>query len=176
MIITDVIPVNGQLGLQGYVFDFDLVKHGYNYLTDTIKFVELTYDFSKLVDPIDDFENFDTLETIQLNSYLFDGRMNILDINPGLLSQRLSWRKDISYCQKENYDTGECEINLDLKGNAREFLSIYNGNIWLSEVSFSVDVTRTSVSEPSTVILLFLGLTMIFIGRRVKRSKKYDFL
>ncbi len=174
IIITDIIPVNKQLGLQGYNFNFDLAKHGYSHVTDTINYIELTYDFSNWVDSIDDFENFDTLETIQLNSYLFDGRSNFHDINPGLIQQRLSWNKDISYCQKENYDTGECELNLDLKGNAREFLSIYNGNIWLNDVRFSADITRASVSEPSAMILLLMGLAMIIFGGQVQPFNKTD--
>ncbi len=174
IIITDTIPVHKQLELRGYNFYFDLAQHGYNHVTDTINYIVLIYDFSKSVDPIDDFENFDTLETIQLNSYLFDGRSNFHDINPGLIQQGLSWTKNIDYCQKENYDTGECEFNLDLKGNAREFLGVYSGSIWLSDVKFSVDVTRVSVSEPSTIILLLLGLAMIIGGRKVQQFNKYN--
>lgn len=161
LVISDVISVNKTLDLTWRAFDFDLTKHGYNHLTDTINYVELSYDFSKMVDDVDDFENYETLETIQLNSYIFDGRINYFDINPGIISQRLSWQKDESYCEKENYDTGECEFNLDLKGNAREFLSVYSGNIWLGDVTFSVDVTRKEVPEPSSIILFFLGLLSI---------------
>lgn len=164
-VITDVISVDKPLASGGYSFDFDLTKHGYNHLTDTINFVELSYDFSKMIDPGDDYDNMDTLETIQLNSYLFDGRINFYDINPGVLQQRLSWTKDESYCQHENYHTGECELNLDLNGTAREFLSVYNGDIWLSDVKFSVDVTRVGVPEPSSLILLVLGLFSLFAAR-----------
>jgi hypothetical protein len=171
-VISDVISVNKTLDLTWRSFDFDLTKHGYNHLTDTINFVELSYDFSKMVDEVDDFDNYDTLETIQLNSYLFDGRVNYFDINPGIISQRMSWQKDESYCEKENYDTGECEFNLDLNGNAREFLSVYSGKIWLSDVTFSVDVTRKEVPEPSSALLLLIGLLTTFVLRtRLVRKK-----
>lgn len=171
-VISDVISVNKTLDLTWRSFDFDLTKHGYNHLTDTINFVELSYDFSKMIDEVDDFDNYDTLETIQLNSYLFDGRVNYFDINPGIISERMSWQKDESYCEKENYDTGECEFNLDLDGKAREFLSVYSGNIWLSDVTFSVDVTRKQVPEPSSVLLLFVGLlTTVVLRTRSARKK-----
>jgi hypothetical protein len=172
-VISDVVSVNKTLDLTWRYFDLDLTKHGYNHLTDTINFVELSYDFSKMVDEVDDFENYETLETIQLNSYIFDGRVNYFDINPGIISQyRLHWQKDESYCEKENYDTGECEFNLDLNGTARETLSVYSGHIWLSDVTFSVDVTRKEVPEPSSVLLLFIGLlTTIVLRTRSVRKK-----
>ncbi|RYY76405.1 MAG: PEP-CTERM sorting domain-containing protein [Gammaproteobacteria bacterium] len=171
-VISDVISVNKTLDLTWRSFEFDLTKQGYNHLTDTINFVELSYDFSKMIDETDDFENYETLETIQLNSYIFDGRANYHDINPGVLSQRVGWLKDDTYCQKENYDTGECEFNLDLNGTAREFLSVYSGNIYLSNVTFSVDVTRTEVPEPSSVLLLFVGLltTLVLRTRSARKT------
>lgn len=165
LIISDVILVNKTLDLTWHRFDFDLTKHGYNHLTDSINSIELSYDFSKMIDEVDDFENYETLETIQLNSYIFDGRINYFDINPGVISQRTSWQKDESYCEKENYDTGECEFNLDLNGTARESLSVYSGNVWLGDVTFSVDVTRAEVPEPSAITLLFLGLLLMVIVR-----------
>ncbi len=165
LVISDVISVNKTLELDWRSFEFDLTKHGYNHLTDTIKFVELSYDFRKMVDEGDDYENLDTLETIQLNSYIFDGRANFIDINPEIIHQRVSWRKDESYCQKENYDNGECEFNLDLNGTARESLSVYNGSIFLGDVTFSVDVDRVSVPEPSPFILFGLGVLAMFVAR-----------
>jgi hypothetical protein len=171
-VISDVISVNKTLDLTWRSFDFDLTRHGYNHLTDTINFVELSYDFSKMVDQVDDFDNYETLETIQLNSYIFDGRINYFDINPGVISQRLSWQKDDAYCQKENYDTGECEFNLDLNGTARESLSVYSGNVFLSDVTFSVDVTRKEVPEPSSILLLVVGLlTTVVLRTRLVRKK-----
>ncbi len=172
-VISDVISVNKTLDLTWRSFDFDLTKHGYNHLTDTINFVELSYDFSKMVDEVDDFDNYETLETIQLNSYIFDGRVNYFDINPGVISERASWIKDESYCEKENYDTGECEFNLDRDGKAREFLAVYSGNIWLSDVTFSVDISRKEVPEPSSALLLFVGLlTTVVLRTRSVRKKK----
>ena len=171
-VISDIVSVNKTLDLSSRSFDFDLTKHGYNHLTDTINFVELSYDFSKMVDEVDDFDNYETLETIQLNSYIFDGRINFFDINPGVISQRLSWQKDDEYCQKENYDTGDCEFNLDLNGTAREFLSVYSGNVYLSDVTFSADVTRKQVPEPSSALLLFVGLlTTVVLRTRSFRKK-----
>lgn len=164
LIIKDVISVNKILELDWRTYDFDITKHGYNHLTDTINFVTLTYDFSKMVDEFDDYDDYTTMETIQLNSYIFDGRSNIYNLDPGILTQRLHWTKDESYCQKENYDTGECEFNLDLKGTARESLAVYNGNIWLGDVTFSVDVTRTNLPESSPFILVALGLIALSIG------------
>jgi len=172
-VISDVISVNKTLDLTSYIFDFDLAKRGYNHLTDTINLVELSYDFSKMIDEVDDFDNYDTLETIQTNSYIFDGRVNYFDINPGIISDRLSWQKDESFCQKENYYTGDCEFNLDSKGTAREFLSVYSGKVWLSDVTFSVDVTRNEVPEPSSALLLMIGLlTTIVIRARSSRKNR----
>ena len=161
LIITDVISVNKTLDLGSRVFDFDLTKHGYNHLTDSINFVELSYDFSKTIDDFDDYDDPDTVETIQFNSYIFDGRTNYYDINPEVITQRTSWHKDETYCQRENYNNGECELNLDLFGKAEEFLSVYNGKIWLGDVTFSVDVTRTEVPEPSSIILVMMGIIAI---------------
>jgi len=172
LVITDVISVNKTLDVGSRVFDFDLTKHGYNHLTDSINSVELSYDFSKTIDDFDDYDDPSTVETIQFNSYIFDGRTNYYDINPEIITQRTSWRKDESYCQRENYNNGECELNLDLFGKAEEFLSVYNGKIWLGDVTFSVDVTRSEVPEPSAVILLMMGLFAIFSKKiRVKAHK-----
>jgi hypothetical protein len=165
LIISDVISVNKTLEIDWRSYEFDLTKHGYNHVTDTIKFVELTYDFSKMIDEGDDFDDPTTVETIQLNSYIFDGRVNFYDINPGIIKQRFSWTKDETYCQKENYNNGECEFNLDLNGTAQEFLAVYNGNIFLGDVTFSVDVDRVDVPEPSPSILLGLGLVAMYFAR-----------
>lgn len=171
LVISDIIYINKTLDLGWHTFDFDVTKRGYNHLTDTINFVELSYDFSKMVDEGDDYEDPNTLESIQLNSYIFDGRNYIYNLDPGIILQRLSWRKDESFCQKENYDTGECDLNLDLNGSARELLAVYNGNIWLGEVRFSVDVTRTNVPEPSSFILMGLGLFAIFLGVKLRHRE-----
>ena len=165
LIISDVISVNRTLKIDWRAYDFDLTKHGYNHLTDTIKYIELSYDFSKMVDEGDDFDNFDTLESIQLNSYIFDGRVNYHDINPGIIKERVGWMKDESYCEKENYNNGECEFNLDLNGTAREFLAVYSGNVFLSDVTLSVDVDRVNVPEPSPFILFGLGLVAMYFAR-----------
>jgi hypothetical protein len=172
VIISDVISVNKTLDIGSLIFDFDLTKHGYNNLTDSINFVELSYDFSKTVDEVDDYDDPSTMETIQFNSYIFDGRTNYYDINPEVITQRTSWNKDDTYCQRENYDNGECELNLDLFGNAEEFLSVYNGKIWLGDVKFSVDVTRTEVPEPSSSILLAMGLFAMFFMRACSVKRK----
>jgi hypothetical protein len=174
LVITDVISVNKTLDLGWRAFDFNITKHGYNHLTDTINFVELSYDFSKMVDQGDDYNNDSTLESIQLNSYIFDGRNYLYDINPGIISERVSWTKNESFCQYEDYDTGTCELNLDLNGTARELLSVYNGNIFLGDVTFLVDVTRANVPEPATGVLLILSLFSFCLrrklGRRVERN------
>lgn len=165
LIISDVITVNKVLEVDWRAYNFDLTKHGYNHLTDTIKYVELSYDFSKMIDEGDDFDDYDTLESIQMNSYIFDGRNIFHDINPEVITQRISWRKDESYCEKENYDTGECEFNLDLNGTASELLSVYSKNIFLSDVTFSVDVDRIEVPEPSPFILLGMGFLAMCVAR-----------
>ena len=165
LIISDVISVNKTLDVGWLDFKFDLTKHGYNHKTDTIKFVGLSYDFSKMIDESDDFDDPSTLESIQLNSYIFDGRTNFYDINPGIISSRLSWQKDESYCEKENYDTGECEFNLDLNGTAQEYLSAYSSNIFLGDVTFSVDVDRVDVPEPSPFILFGMGFLAMCAAR-----------
>jgi len=176
LIISDVISVNKTLELGWHSYDFDLTKHGYNHLTDSIKYVELSYDFSKMVDEGDDFsdfDNYDTLESIQRNSYIFDGRIIYHDINPGIIKDRFGWTKDESFCQKENFDTGECELNLDLNGVARESLAVYNGNIFLTDETFSVDVDRIDVPEPSPFILFGLGLLAMCLARgRIVLAKK----
>jgi hypothetical protein len=158
LIISDVISVNKILAPGWVAFEFDLAKQGYNHKTDTIKFVELSYDFSKMIDEYDDYEDPTTVESIQLNSYIFDGRTIIYDINPEIITQRFSWQKDESHCEKENYDTGECEFNLDLNGTAKEYLSTYSPNIYLGDVTFSVEVDRIEVPEPSPFILFGVGL------------------
>lgn len=165
LIISDVISVNKTLDTGWVAFEFDLAKQGYNHKTDTIKFVELSYDFSKMIDEYDDYEDPTTVESIQLNSYIFDGRTIIYDINPEIISQRFSWRKDESYCEKENYDTGECEFNLDLNGTAKEYLSTYSPNIYLGDVTFSVEVDRIEVPEPSPFILFGVGLLAVGFAR-----------
>ncbi len=170
--ISDVINVNRVLEHEWHTFDFNLTNRGYNYLTDTINYVELSYDFSQMVDEQDDYDFPETLETVQMNSYIFDGRMLIYNLDPEVFSQRLYWQKNESACQKENYDTGECEFNLDLYGTARESLNIYNGNVWLGEVRFTVDVTRANVPEPSALMLTALGLFAIFLGVRFRNREE----
>lgn len=174
LIITDTISVNETLGISSHRFEFDLTKQGYNYRTDTINSVSLSYDFSNMIDEIDDFDNYDTLETIQLNSYLFDGRSNFHDIDPEIIYQHIHWTRDLSYCQHENYDNGECEYHLDLNGTAREFLGIYNGNLWLGDVTFSVDVTRINLPEPTPFILFGIGLMLALVTPKAARHRYAD--
>ena len=165
LVISDVVSINKVLDLGSHRFQFDLSKHGYDHLTDSINFVEVSYDFTKTIDEVDDFDAPDTLETIQLNSYIFDGRTNFYDINPEIIKQQASWIKDESFCQRENYDNGECDLNLDLDGRAEEFLSVYNGKVWLDKATFTVNVTRAEIPEPASLILLGMGLIAIFLIR-----------
>lgn len=172
LVIKDVISVNKILEINWRAYDFDLTKHGYNHLTDKINSVTLSYDFSKMVDEGDDFDDYDTLESIQFNSYIFDGRTIFHDINPGIISESRDWTKDESYCQKENDDTGECELNLDLNGTAREFLSVYSGNVWLGDVTFAVDVTRSYIPEPSPLMLFLVSFFALYSWRGCYKKRK----
>jgi hypothetical protein len=167
-VISDVISFNKVLPVDGYNLEFNIAEQGYNYLTDTINWVTISYDFTNMIDEFDDIEDMSTLESLQINSYIFDGRTYFNDINPGVYKVREAWNKNLNYCQLEN--DGVCELNLDKDGMAREILSIYSSNIWVGDVTFSVDVTRTEVPEPSTLILFFLGLSTLFVGRKLQRA------
>lgn len=160
LIIKDVISFNKKMAESVfYNFDFDLTRHGYNPLTDSITRVQLSYDFSELIDDGHDPDNMDTWESAMFYSRLFDGRSYDPDVTPGVGSERLAWTKT-GECQLVN-DDDICVYNLDLYGNARETVVAYTDNLWLGDVMFSVEVDRVNLPEPSSIIMLVFGLVIV---------------
>ncbi|RZK05272.1 MAG: hypothetical protein EOO43_22100 [Flavobacterium sp.] len=165
LLITQVFTINEHADIGWYHLEVDFTKLGYNPDSDTINYIERTYDVREVVDNGDD--DWETnWEFVQLNSWIFYPRMYINDIDTGVYTERLSWTRN-EFCQFED-QYGECLYNLDLMGNATEAFGVWTDNIWVGEFIYTIDVTRRNIPEPSAAILLLFGLltTVVFKSTR----------
>lgn len=169
LVITDVVSINRNLANEWISLDFDLTKHGYNHETDTIKLVTMSYNFREIVE-YDDINDESSWESVEIGSMLFDRRSYFRDVSTETFTNRMSWEKT-DECQLGGYDGEPCLYNLDLFGNTSESIRVYTDNLWFGEGVLSVEVDRVAVPEPSSILLLCLGLAglgMLNYSRKVK--------
>lgn len=171
LLITDTIAFNNKLNERNS-FNFDMIAQGYNPLTDAITLVTLTYDIKEIVE--DPFEDDATMDDAREFIMIYDRFMFIRDVFPdidtGIFSSAMHWTRQED-CRYANYsNTGEeiCSFHPDKDGLFYSFWDVYTDNLWLNSISLSIDVTRTSVDEPSS-LLLFAGLLSLLAFRSRKR-------
>lgn len=171
LLITDTIAFNNKLNERNS-FNFDMIAQGYNPLTDAITLVTLTYDIKEIVE--DPFEDDATMDDAREFIMIYDRFMFIRDVFPdidtGIFNSAMHWTRQED-CRYANYsNTGEeiCSFHPDKDGLFYSFWDVYTDNLWLNSISLSIDVTRTSVDEPSS-LLLFAGLLSLLAFRSRKR-------
>lgn len=176
LILTDTHEFNAPLvsGEPGG-FRFNIAKHGYNHLTDTITNITLSFDLREIVETEEDFENPDDMSTwefIIFYSWIFDGRSIFADVDTGPLIFNSSWTKTYD-CQYSAYVDGDeiCWDNLDLTGEMSSWFVPYTDNLWLGEARLDVEIARVTLPEPAAILLFGLGL--ISLGTRQKILAKY---
>jgi hypothetical protein len=173
LLLTDTQEFNAQLVSGEPVgFLFNLTDHGYNHFTDTITNIKLSFDFREIVNTeenLEDLNDMENWEFVIFYSWIFDGRSIHADIDTGTTTFESTWSKDYA-CQYYNYVDGEeiCLQNLDLYGEMTSSLVPYTDNLWLGEARLDVEIIRTSLPEPTSILLLSLGL--IGLGVRHYRS------
>lgn len=172
LLLSDVHEFNAPLiSGESTGFNFNLGDHGYNHLTDTITNIKVSFDFREIVETEEDMENVDDMsnwEFIIFYSWIFDGRSIYADIDTGTTTFETSWNKDYS-CQYYDYADGDetCLHNLDLYGEMSSWFVPYTDNLWLGEARLDAEITRASIPEPASILLLSLGL--IGLGMRHRR-------
>jgi hypothetical protein len=178
LLLSDVHEVNAQLvSGEQYGFIFNITDHGYNHFTDTITGITLSFDFREIVNTEEDIGNIDDMENwefITFYSRIFDGRTTYADIDTGPITFVSGWNKIYS-CQVYEYidDQEICRDNLDLYGEMSSWVVPYTDNLWLGEVRLDIEITRTSMPEPASILLLGLGL--IGLGfRHILVHKKFQ--
>lgn len=163
LLLSDVHEFNAPLisGEPGG-FRFNLADHGYNHHTDAITNIKLSFDFREIVETEEDFENpgdMSDWEFIIFYSWIFEGRAVFPDIDTGILTFNSSWNKNYE-CQYYDMVDGEkmCTDNLDLYGEMSSWFVPYTDNLWLGKARLDAEITRTSIPEPASILLLSLGL------------------
>jgi hypothetical protein len=171
LLLSDVHEFNAPLvSGQSAGFNFNIADHGYNHLTDTITDIKLSFDFREIVETEEDMENWEDMsawEFVIFYSWIFDGRDVYADIDTGSITFEASWNKTYECQYYDNVDGDEiCRHNLDLFGEMSSWLVPYTDNLWLGEARLDVEVTRASVPEPSSILLLALGLIGLVARQR----------
>jgi len=171
LLVSDVQEYNSALVAgETYGFRFNLADHGYNHLTDTITDLKLSFNFREIVETKEDLEDvsdMDNWEFAIFYSWIFDGRSVYADIDTGTVTFESHSRNKTYECQYADYVDGDeiCRDNLDLTGEMGSWLASYTDNLWLGEVRLDAEITRISVPEPASILLLSLGLIGLGFGR-----------
>ena len=171
LLITDTIAFNKKLNDRNN-FNFDLIEQGYNPFTDVITRVELSYDIKEIVE--DPFEDDATMDDAREFIMIYDRFMFIRgvfpDIDTGVYRSWMHWtrQEDCRYADYSNTGEEICSFHPDKDGLFYSFWDVYTDNLWLNSISLSIDVTRKSVDEPSS-LLLFASLLFLLAFRSRKR-------
>ena len=175
MLLSDVHEFNASLISDEPVgFHFNLADHGYNHLTDTITNIKLSFNFHEIVENeenLEQWEDMSSWEFIIFYSWIFDRRSVFADIDTGILTFERGWI-DYDGCQFYDDFNQVCVENLGLYGNMSSSLAPYTENLWLGEARLDAKITRISITEPTSIFLLSLGL----IGLGLRRDQVKSFL
>ena len=151
-------------------FDTNMLERGYNPLTDTVNSLHLLLTFREIDDDgaTEYWEDGNT-EFVIFYTMLFGVRMEVnADIDTGSYSFAQSWGAGESTCLFWDYVNDVCEWDPVKSGIFGIGISVYTDNLWVTEATWTMDVTRAAVAESSPVVLFALGFLMLGILRRKK--------
>ena len=165
LVITST-SYNVELPLGYSYITADMKSLGYNPKTDTMNYASLSLHFREIIDNGDDWDA-GTNEMIILYTPMFGiGR----EVYGNMDTQVVSHSRD-SFDEYTclNWDEwGNCSWDIVETGKFGIILDVYTENLILDKVYWSLDVTRAEVDEPSTGILLALGLMVLCVLRSDK--------
>ena len=167
LLITHAIPVDNKIA-GSHSFTFDLVSQGYNPATDSINQVIFSYDIKEIVeDPFEDTPDMEEREFVIIHDYFLYRRAVIADMDTGSFSERLHWiRGEGCLFSGYNGDEEVCYFQPDQDGFFYSYWDVYTENLWMNSISLTIDVTRSTVDEPSPLVLLGVVLLLLIIKRR----------
>lgn len=169
LVITHLHNIDNQIS--GYqTFTFDLISQGYNPTTDVINWVVFSFDVKEIVeDPFEDTPaDMDEREFVTIYDRFLYVRGTFPDMDTGVVSERLYWTP-MDTCRFYTYidDQEICSFQPDQDGMFYSYWSVDTDNLWMNSISLSIEVTRTNLDEPSS-LLLFAWLVPLLIMRRRK--------
>lgn len=148
-------------------FSTDMLARGYDPLTDTVHSLDLLLVFREINDDgaTENWEDGNT-EFVIFYTMLFGPRMQVdADIDTGSYSFARSWAEGESTCLTWD-ETGEnCAWDPVAAGVFGIGVDVYTDNLWVTEATWKLDITRANLAEPSPVALLVLGLVLLIVLR-----------
>lgn len=148
-------------------FSTNMLARGYDPTTDTVNSLDLLLVFREINDDgaTEHWEDGNT-EFVIFYTMLFGPRMRVnADIDTGSYSFSRSWAEGESTCLFWD-ETGEvCEWNPVASGIFGIGVDVYTDNLWVTEATWKLDVTRANLAEPSAIGLFVLGLLLLAVLR-----------
>jgi hypothetical protein len=164
LIITDVRKDTAIR--EGYdSFSTDMIALGYNPITDIVNSVRLYVRVHEIIDDSDtDMPGTDTSEFVIFYMMLFGARMHVY---PDVDNESFEFVN--SYSPNEEtcviWGMEGCDYDPVKTGWFGIGVAASTNNLWLDEARWELDITRTSIDEPSAPIL-FLAAILSLISCR----------
>ncbi len=165
LLITHAISVENVIS-GSHSFTFDLASNGYNPVTDRIDWVTFSYDVREIVeDPFEDDEDPDTREFVTIYDHFLFFRGIFPDMDTRATSIRLQWTPQ-KECRLLTYvgDEEICYFKPDQDGFFYSYWNVASDNLWMNSISLTLDVTRSTINEPRSLLLL-IGIFPLLILR-----------
>lgn len=166
--ITNTINYNNKISGNQY-FEFQMIDAGFNPTTDIINHINLTFDIKEIIeDPYEDgdYDDPNREPMMIFDRYLYY-RAIFFDVDTGIYSQSAMWYPaECQYMDFDQYGQEQCLFQPDIDGVFYSSWQVHNENLWLNWISFSIDVTRKHVPEPSTLLLFLGGIGLLSIRHR----------
>lgn len=142
-------------------FSTDMIALGYNPQTDIVNSVRLFVRVHEIIDDSDiDMPGSDTSEFVIFYMMLFGARMHVY---PDVDNESFEFAR--SYTPGEDtcviWGIEECDYDPVKTGRFGIGVAASTNNLWLDEARWELDITRTSIDEPSAPILFLSAILLL---------------